>query len=205
MINRFTLALFSLLFSAVFFCEFALAKEDTAQITLKKTAISKQNLYTYTVKKGDILSAIVRLIPNVSEEDIQENYKIIKDLNPDIADLNKLRPGQLLVLPGKPLTEAAQNKNETASTDSTNPAVPPASNTAGGKTYAIKKGDTLVKIIYHELKFKSDPVQMIRAIKALNPRIVNVNRIYAGQTIKLPGQTVFVKAADEEKNLTQEL
>ena len=51
MINRYTLALLAAIFSAVFFCESSMAKEDTAQITLKKTAISKQNLYTYTVKK----------------------------------------------------------------------------------------------------------------------------------------------------------
>ncbi len=105
MINRYTLALLVAVFSAAFFCEFSMAKEDTAQITLKKTAISKQNLYIYTVKKGDMLYDIIKQIPNINEEDIQANYKIIEDLNPDISDLNKLNEGQVLVLPGKPLTE----------------------------------------------------------------------------------------------------
>jgi hypothetical protein len=41
MINRYTLALLVAVFSAAFVCESSMAKEDTAQITLKKTATSK--------------------------------------------------------------------------------------------------------------------------------------------------------------------
>jgi hypothetical protein len=46
---------------------------------------------------------------------------------------------------------------------------------------------------------------MLKAIQSINPNIVNVNRIYAGQTIKLPDQTVFVKAVEEDKIAVQEL
>ena len=205
MINRYTLALLAAIFSAVFFCESSMAKEDTAQITLKKTAISKQNLYTYTVKKGDMISTIIRQIPNIKKEDIQDNYNIIKDLNPDISDLNKLYVGQLLVLPGKPLDKTQQNKMESNTADSAAARVPPSTNPAGSNTYAIKKGDTLIKIIHRELKIKTNTRQMLKAIQSLNPNIVNVSRIYAGQTIKLPDQTVFVKAAEEDKSVVQEV
>ena len=205
MINRYTLALLAAIFSAVFFCESSMAKEDTAQITLKKTAISKQNLYTYTVKKGDMISTIIRQIPNIKKEDIQDNYNIIKDLNPDISDLNKLYVGQLLVLPGKPLDKTQQNKMESNTADSAAARVPPSTNPAGSNTYAIKKGDTLIKIIHRELKIKTNTRQMLKAIQSLNPNIVNVSRIYAGQTIKLPDQTVFVKAAKEDKSVVQEV
>ena len=205
MINRYTLALLAAIFSAVFFCEFSMAKEDTAQITIKKTATSKKNLYTYTVKKGDIISAIIRKIPNINEEDIQANYKIIEDLNPDISDLDKLYEGQLLVLPGKPLAETGQNKMESTTEDSAAAPVRPSTNPAGGKTYAIMKGDNLIKIIHRELKIKTNTQQMLKVIQSLNPKIVNVNRIYAGQTIKLPNQTVFVKAAEEDTSISQEV
>jgi hypothetical protein len=205
MINRYTLALLAAIFSAVFFCESSMAKEDTAQITLKKTATSKQNLYTYTVKKGDMISTIIRQIPNIKKEDIQDNYNIIKDLNPDISDLNKLLVGQLLVLPGKPLDKTQQNKMESNTADSAAAVVPPSTNPAGGNTYAIKKGDNLIKIIHRELKIKTNTWEMLKVIQSLNPNIVNVNRIYAGQTIKLPNQTVFVKAAEEDKNVFQEV
>jgi hypothetical protein len=201
--NRYILALLAAIFSAVFFCEFSMAKEDTAQITLKKTATSKQNLYTYTVKKGDMISTIVRQIPNIKQEDIKDNYKIIKELNPDISDLNKLWVGQLLVLPGKPLSET-QQKMESNTEYRVATAVPPKNNPAGDNTYSIKKGDNLIKIIHRELKIKTNTRQILKVIQSINPKIVNVNRIYAGQTIKLPGQTVFVKAAEEDKSFVQE-
>jgi hypothetical protein len=201
--NRYILALLAAIFSAVFFCEFSMAKEDTAQITLKKTATSKQNLYTYTVKKGDMISTIVRQIPNIKQEDIKDNYKIIKELNPDISDLNKLWVGQLLVLPGKPLSET-QQKMESNTEYRVATAVPPKNNPAGDNTYSIKNGDNLIKIIHRELKIKTNTRQMLKVIQSINPKIVNVNRIYAGQTIKLPGQTVFVKAAEEDKSFVQE-
>jgi hypothetical protein len=205
MINRYTLTLLAAIFSVVFFCESSMSKEDTAQITLKKTATSKQNLYTYTVKKGDMISTLVRQIPNIKDEDIKDNYKIIKDLNPDISDLNKLLVGQLLVLPGKLLSETQQNKMGSNTADSAAAVVPPSTNPAGGNTYAIKKGDNLIKIIHRELKIKTNTRQMLKVIQSLNPNIVNVNRIYAGQTIKLPNQTVFVKVAEEDKNVVQEV
>jgi hypothetical protein len=205
MINRYTLALLVAVFSAAFVCEFSMAKEDTAQITLKKTATSKQNLYTYTVKKGDMISTIIRQIPNINEEDIQANYKIIKDLNPDISNLDKLYEGQLLVLPGKPLAETQQNEKEANTEDSDATPVSPSTNPAGGNTYAIMKGDTLIRIIHRELKIKTNTRQMLKVIQSLNPKIVNVNRIYAGQTIKLPNQTVFVKAAEEDTSISREV
>ena len=205
MINRYTLALLAAIFSAVFFCESSMAKEDTAQITLKKTATSKQNLYTYTVKKGDMISTIIRQIPNIKKEDIQDNYNIIKDLNPDISDLNKLYVGQLLVLPGKPLDKTQQNKMESNTADSDAAPVSHSTNHAGGNTYAIKKGDTLIKIIHRELKIKTNTRQMLKVIQSINPNIVNVDRIYAGQTIKLPNQTVFVKASEEDRLVVQEV
>jgi hypothetical protein len=205
MINRYTLALLAVIVSAVFICEFSMAKEDTAQITLKKTATSKKNLYTYTVKKGDMISTIIRKIPNINEEDTQANYKIIEDLNPDISDLNNLNEGQLLLLPGKPLDEAGQNKMETNTEDSTAAPVRTSTNPTGGNTYAIIKGDTLIKIIHRELKIKTNTRQMLKVLQSLNPKIININRIYAGQTIKLPNQTVFVKAADEDTSVSQEV
>jgi hypothetical protein len=205
MTNRYTLALLAAIFSAVFFCGSSMAKEDTAQITLKKTATSKQKLYTYTVKKGDMISTIVRHIPNINEDDIKDNYQLIKDLNPDISNLNNLYAGQLLVLPGKPISEPGQNKSESKSEENVGASPAASVRPEGRDTYAIVKGDTLIKIIYRELKIKTNTRQMLKAIQSLNPRIVDVNRIYAGQTIKLPGQKVFVKAADEEKTVVPEV
>ena len=202
--NRYTLALLAVIFSAVFFSELSMAKEDTAQIILKKTATSKQNLYTYTVKKGDMISTIVRHIPNINNEDIKDNYKIIKDLNPDISDLNKLLVGQLLVLPGKPLYET-QQKMELNTSYRAATAVSPKNNPVGDNTYVIKKGENLIGIIHRELKIKTNTQPVIDIIKSLNPNVIDFNRIYAGQIIKLPNQTVFVKAEEEDNGNVQQI
>ncbi len=201
MINKFVLSLVVIIFSAVLSYLPAAAKEDTAQITLKKTAISKKNTYTYTVKKGDILSAIARNIPGVTEEDISDNYRVIQDLNPDITDINKLKVGQSLVLPAKPSAYSEEKKMKTATTapDTTvaAPAVTPEASSGSGQPYTIKKGDTLIKIIRRELKVDIDPKRMLKIIKSMNPNIVDVNKIYAGDIIKLPSDAVLVQAANE--------
>jgi LysM repeat protein len=202
MIRRYILMFAVFIFSAFFLCQIALAKEDTAQITLKKTAVSKKNVYTYIVKKGDILSAIARNIPGITEEDISDNYRLIQELNPGI-DINQLKVGQALLLPGKPVTVSGEVaiKPLPASTAETAAATLPQI-----RTYAIKKGDTLFKIITSELK--TDPKETLKIIKSMNPSIVDVNKIYAGDIIKLPLAGAFVKglpAVKEDKLIEERL
>lgn len=198
MIKRYTLAMIGLCIIAALLCQPAAAKEDTAQISLKKTAVSKQNLRNYTVKKGDVISAIIRKIPGITQEDIPDNYRIIKDLNPDIKNLNKLSVGQILVLPGKGNDTAAEKSDEASAAIQPNQA-----SSADSQAYTIKKGDSLIKIIHRELKIKVDTFKSLQLIKSLNPHIVNVNKIYTGQIIKLPGKTVFVRAPEEIKTIEQ--
>jgi LysM repeat protein len=203
MIKRYALALIVVIGSAALLYQQAAAKEDTAQIILKKTAVSRKNVYTYTVKKGDILSAIARNIPGITEQDISNNYQLIKELNPDLADINKLNPGQLLVLPGKPLTE--EKKVTVATAIPSAEAVAPTTASTISQPYTIKKGDTLIKIIYRELKIKTDIQKTLKIIKSMNPNIADVNKIYTGDIINLPGKTLFVSVPEETKSVEQEV
>jgi LysM repeat protein len=234
MYKRYVFALFVVFASVALVYQPVMAKEDTAQIKLRKTAISKKRLYTYAVKEGDVIASIIKNIPGVQEKDISRNYHLIKELNPDIADIDKLEVGQLIVLPGKPVSAPQKAKVETApapaeetKVTSAAPAAPaeetkvakavptaPAEKTgvstptaAGkGKIYKIKRGDTLYKIIYRELKPKKiNFYRTLRAVKSINPGIKNVNKIYAGTVIKLPGETVFVKTNDEIKTAAPEI
>lgn len=191
MIKFYTWVFTSFFVFVVLLCQPTSAKEDTAQITLKKTAVSKQYLHNYIVKKGDVISAIIRRIPGITEEDIPDNYRIIKKLNPDIPDLNKLYVGQILVLPGKDSGAVAEKKDETTIAALAAPAA-----SEGSRAYMIKRGDNLTRIIHRELKIKTtaDIAKTLRSIKSLNPHIVNINVIYAGQRIKLPAKAVFVQA-----------
>lgn len=186
--KRLFLMLSLIVISAVMICPAATAKEDTAQIRLKKTAVSPQKLYNYTVKKGDTLSSIIRNIPGITEADLFNNYKIIKELNPNLKKPDRLEVGQSLVLPGRPVTEGAET-GHIAQADISRPAF---------QNYKIKRGDTLYKIIRRELKVDHANVkEILQTVKAINPNIRNVNRIYAGDTIKLTGKTVFVKIPED--------
>jgi LysM repeat protein len=198
MIKRYVLVLIVIMVSAAFMHQIAAAKEDSAQITLKKTAVHQKKLYTYTVKKGDLLSTIIKHIPGTTGKDISNNYQLIKELNPAIADLNNLEPGQLLVLPGKAV--AIEGAKEVTAP----PAVTSGISSTGGKRYTIKKGDTLIRIIHRELKIGTNIQKTIKMIKSMNPGIRNVNIIYAGKIMKLPGKTIFVKTPEEIKAVPQE-
>ncbi len=193
MIKRYVFVFILIIFSASLFYQPVAAKEDTAQIKLKKTAVSSKKLYTYTVKKGDVLSTIIKNIPGViTDEDTARIYELTRELNPNIPDLEKLEEGQTLILPGKPFTETAEPQAEqtTGITSKLSAATP--------KYYRIKRGDTLYKIIRRQLKDSTNISKMLRTIKSMNPSIKNVNRIYAGTVIKLPGKTVYVKATEEK-------
>jgi hypothetical protein len=199
-----------------FFCLGA-AKEDTTQMTLTKTAIPKDKLYAYTAKKGDAVSSLIRSIPGMSEKDVNHAYELVKALNPDITDFENLQSGQTVILPGKPATEPeaspssvkaeAQPAPAQAQTQPTpvsaqaeaQPALAPSAQ-AKPALYKIKRGDTLYNIIRSQLKVAETMIpKTLTDLKKINPQIRNVNRIYAGDTIKLPGRTVFVRAPEETK------
>ena len=57
---------------------------------------SGKDLSSYTVKKGDTLSEIAKRTPNAT-------LGQIKKANPNIEDLNKIKPGQQIKVPGKVL------------------------------------------------------------------------------------------------------
>lgn len=224
MSRRYVLVLIVVLASIALVYYPVAAKEDTAQLKFKKTAISKKNLYRYSVKKGDVISSIVRHVPGITEQDIANNYKIIRDLNPHIRNINNLEVGQTIVLPGKPLMEPESNEAEKAPVAAENipdeKASVPMENVAAEKepvtrepvadaspmAYKVRRGDTLYKIIRNELKVNEVNIPpTVRAIKSINPSIKNVNRIYAGTLIKLPGKTVFVKTPEEIKPVSQDV
>jgi LysM repeat protein len=180
-----------------------LAKEDTAQMTLQKTAISRKNLpaYTvYTVKEGDTLLKIIQSIPGSSPSDISTNYQRIKKLNPEIPNIENLEVGQSILLPGQSLVENKEN-------DINKSTVSTAHRSATSKVYyKIKRGDTLYNIIRQELKITETNIpQAVQVIKSINPGIKNVNKIYAGTVIRLPDKTVYVKTPEDVKPVTQEM
>lgn len=55
----------------------------------------------YIVKKGDRILGILKRELNTKQEDVKKIIKIVGELNPNIKQLNILRPGMMLCLPTK--------------------------------------------------------------------------------------------------------
>jgi Tfp pilus assembly protein FimV len=113
-------------------------------------------------------------------------------MNPHIANIENLEVGQSIFLPEKPM----KMKNDRTKVKA--PASAPKTASAGEFYYKVKRGDTLYKIIRREFKVSETSIpQVVRSIKVLNPTIKNVNKIYVGTMLKLPGKTVFVQSPDD--------
>lgn len=150
-------------------------REDTAQLTFSKKSAAKNITQTYSVQKGDVLSAIIRRLPGITERDIPRYYQLTKELNPDITDLDKLYEGQKIRLPVKSPAAPGDTASSFAASEAT-----------GSQTYHVRKGDSLIRIARRELHVASRTQPTLLLIKSLNPNIRDVNKIYVGQMIRLP-------------------
>jgi LysM repeat protein len=143
-----------------------------------KTSVAAENVYV--VKSGDSLSKIAAAHGVRTEE--------LKELN-QIADANKVRIGQKLVLPDHAKPSQSQPSEKSAA-----PAKTSAKSASGsGETYVVKAGDALSKIAaLNGIKTKD--------LMAAN-QITDANKIRVGQKLVIPGAKAAVKK-DAEKNAT---
>jgi LysM repeat protein len=125
--------------------------------TTKPAAAAADCGDSYTVKKGDYLTAIAKTCGTTLESILQ--------LNPTIKNPSLIYPGQVLKMKGV----------VTPTTTPTTTVTPVPS----GDTYTVVRGDTLGAIAK---KFGTT----ISALLAVNPNIKNASIIYVGQVIKLP-------------------
>ena len=125
----------------------------------KKSAAASKNLYT--VKKGDTLTSIARHFGTTVEAIVKQN---------SISNPSRLRIGDKLEIPAK--RAAAVPPSTTPK-----PSPTPAPATAKGKTYKVKRGDTLYRIA--KLHRTS-----IAALEKANPGL-NPKNLRVGQVIRL--------------------
>ncbi len=171
---------------------FAEDKESTAHLVFKKTSSTKKTS-TYVVKKGDLLSKIIQEQFGPLTQDRERSlYRIIRKLNPSLRRSDKVNAGQVLVLP----VEEKQQEGKEAKASS---------------AYETKKGDSLIRIIHRELGIRgAETFKTLKQVKQLNPGIRNVNLIYPGQRLILPGgeKTGLVEgmasSAEESSTLAEE-
>ncbi|SHJ60872.1 LysM domain-containing protein [Desulfatibacillum alkenivorans DSM 16219] len=151
----------------------------------------------YVVQKGDHIIELLRLRGQISAEDFPEFLSIFKAINPHITDVNRIFPGQFLLIPLKKLPPGSLPEQDmgsvtlplvTSQVPEDTPAVKPEDLIEHYEKYTVKRGDTLSGIMSPRFGGVGSPSYLaaIERFKELNPNIENVNRIYAGQRITLP-------------------
>jgi LysM repeat protein len=170
-LRLFYLILLSLVFLTVTFKD-SFAEEDTAHLSFQKTATLSAKKRPYVVKEGEWLFQIMRAQAGITSH----RLTIIKKLNPEIKDLNKIKPGQVVILP-----------------EMERPAMPEGQDSSPTMNYTIRKGDSISRIAMRELNVKFPELRKaVDDIKQLNPDIKNYDMIYPGQTLQLPRRSIVI-------------
>jgi hypothetical protein len=177
-----TQLIFPLLFLLLFFPTSVYAKVDSARLSFQKT-VGKSSNRIHIVKKGENLFTIIK--KNKYGKDIP--LSAIRSLNPGLRDLNRIYPGQELILPPSadkdaPPIHAPKTKEE-------KPFV-----------YIIKENDSISRIILEELKLNpKEAIQAYRQIKTLNKNIEDMVNLQAGSALLISPDLVKVTVLDYEQ------
>lgn len=126
---------------------------------------------TYVVQRGDYLSKIARNCGVTTQSLI--------DANPEIKDINKIYPGQVIRIKA----------------GSTVPTPTPTPGTGTSQQYTVQRGDTLFKI---GQKFGVTVQSLLNA----NPSITNASLIYTGQVINIPSGSGSIPATGRRVTLS---
>jgi hypothetical protein len=154
-------------------CFPAETREDSARLVFEKPPSLNKTL-VYVVKKGDSLAVILRKQRGEQKKKIP--YDLIRQLNPEIKDLNRIYPGQKIVLPVRETTDPGKLPNDLRIKSDPSPS-----------SYRIKEKDTVSRILPPEPDVK--PVEIpptVRSSHEMNSGIDDLNQLPAGQILALP-------------------
>lgn len=144
----------------------------------KKIDVEAEAGQEHPVQQGEWLFKILQA-KGYTDTQIYGLMPDIRELNPHIPDLNRLRPGQVIRLPGSAPAQAPSAAVRELSQ------VPPG--TYDKLPYVVRSGDTLIQI----LQGQGVPTSLIygkylKLFLELNPDIADVNSLRAGQEVILP-------------------
>jgi hypothetical protein len=148
------------------------ALEDSARLVFQKTAGSGKTR-VHVVKQGEWIADILR--SQFGDEVIP--YALIRRLNPGIKNLDRILPGQKIVLPVPGSPEPSESTPGIArEAPSPQPVI-----------YRIMEGDSISRIILSEMNVNpANALPAYRIIRKLNPKIPDLNQLPVGQTLRLP-------------------
>jgi LysM domain len=151
--------------------------EERPQIFLEKKVYSetvggKRNFYEeHTVAKGDSLWKLLERKQALTPARFADRLKEFRRANPGVPDPSRLLPGQKILVPAGE-REKPVDETRTAA-------------------YDVKKGDSLTRILASRGVPRTEWKKFLDAVKEINASVKDVDRIYAGSTLRLPTEAYF--------------
>ena len=145
---------------------------------------------SYIVHKNDWVYKIFRQKGEISAKDFQEFLSIFERLNPQIRDIDRIRPHQNIFIPLKKLEPGTLPGQSSGIVTIPFVSISKASEfiESYSEIYSVQKGDTISKLIasrFGNLGTRSYR-EGLNLFRALNPDVINLDLIYTGQNLILP-------------------
>ncbi|MCG2754486.1 MAG: hypothetical protein L6247_02775, partial [Desulfobacteraceae bacterium] len=149
----------------------------------------------YVVQKGDWVFKIFRQKGEISHKDFPEFLAIFKRINPHIRNIDRIRPGQHILIPLKKLKKGSLPGQSSGIvtipfvTISNLPDIIKPLSTE----YIVQKGDYISRLITrgYDTKYGTKPYnEAIKLFRLINSDVVDLDRIYQGQKLYIPGSSL---------------
>ncbi len=144
----------------------------------------------YTVRQNDYVIKILKQRGDIAHKDFPRFLKIFRHVNPDIGDIDLIYPQQQILIPLRILEPGTLSGQESGKVSI--PVITitnlPAALKRYSEIYKIRYGDWVSKLISERFgRYGSEAYQRgIELFKKLNPDIKDLDRIRAGEKVRLP-------------------
>ncbi len=150
----------------------------------------------YVVTKDDWVYKIFRKKGEISEKDFPQFIIIFKKINPQISNIDAIKPGISILIPLKKIAKTDYAQSSFGEVDIPVVEFSAMSNDLDLKPFLqkhkIKKGETISDLIDKNFLKKGGAISKegLKAFKLANPDIKNIDIIYEGKDIYLPNPSI---------------
>lgn len=144
----------------------------------------------YIVEKHDYVLKIFKQRGEIAHADFPEFLNIFRRINPQVPNINRIRPGQHIFIPLKKLLPNSIPEQATGVVTIpfvTISTLPDLLN-ENASAYVIKRGDTVSRLLSRSFaKYGTKEYQEgLRIFQLLNPAVSDLDQIYVNQQVVLP-------------------
>ncbi len=173
-------------------------EEDTYTISLTKTAENQEGkkvhevdnkkvlAQEYTIQDGDHVWQLLRDRGLLERKNLSEILATLKKLNKSLQNLDMVHPGEKIIIPLKiapiqgPSGAPGPVEEETVTIAELKD--------INFQNYTVQKDDQLIKVVRGMYQINQEDLygKYLKLVKQLNPGIKDINKIYPGQTLRIP-------------------